>query len=106
MTKSAIRFAVLFTIGLAGPGPAIAQSGMPPAIRQVVEQSYGADPAVLAFYQARDFAPAWSDADAASLQAALMGAESEGLDPKDYYLPSGRNATARDVGLTAAALTY
>ncbi|MES2292630.1 MAG: L,D-transpeptidase family protein [Pseudomonadota bacterium] len=106
MTKSAIRFAVLVTIGLAGPGPAIAQSGMPPAIRQVVEQSYGADPAVLAFYQARDFAPAWSDADAASLQAALMGAESEGLDPKDYYLPSGRNAMARDVGLTAAALTY
>ena len=106
MTKSAIRFAVLFAIGLAGSGPAIAENGMPPAIRQIVEQSYGADATVLAFYRARDFAPAWSDADAASLQAALMGAEREGLDPKDYYLPSSRNAMARDVGLTATALTY
>lgn len=60
------------------------------------------------FYARRQGAPAWSDAQAADLVAAIQDAPKHGLDPR-VYLPSlegARDAMDRDVRLTAATIAY
>ncbi len=66
--------------------------------------------AVSEFYEARDFAPVWTDEKAKALRARLADAAGDGLDPADYFVPfaaaDGLSEAAVDVSLTEAALRY
>jgi murein L,D-transpeptidase YcbB/YkuD len=76
-----------------------------------------AQPDVLAFYQARDFTPAWTDGkddekDIADIRAVFARAFEHGLRNADYSLPRNPNAgpgaeAARyEIALTTAVLRY
>jgi murein L,D-transpeptidase YcbB/YkuD len=86
--------------------PAAALSPFAAALRAAID-----DPQVLAFYQARDFAPLWADATRTqALLTALRGADAHAL-PAARYAPD-RLATlapgepATEAALTAAFLQY
>ncbi len=71
---------------------------------------------VLAFYQARNFAPAWSggaeeEKTAAEIRVVLAKAHEQGLRDEDYKLtrdrpPPGASAAAYEITLTASVLRY
>src|ERR1700674_2881280 len=88
-------------------------------LRQVLAKKSAVQPVqVLAFYEARDFRPAWSggaeeeDA-AANVRAILARAHEQGLRDEDYKLTgdnppraSGSAAAAYEISLTSAVLRY
>jgi murein L,D-transpeptidase YcbB/YkuD len=92
---------VCMALGLAG-GP-VAAVAAPPAViagfsalKQAIAQAASDDAALLAFYQARDFEPVWTSAEATDRRVALMRA----LDQADRHaLPLARYDIA---GLRAA----
>lgn len=65
-----------------------------------------ADEQVRAFYEARNWQPAWTAETAPGLMQALRGAARHGLDPADYVGPveEASGATAKEAALTRAAL--
>jgi murein L,D-transpeptidase YcbB/YkuD len=75
----------------------------------------GAQPDVLAFYQAREFRPAWTSGGEklfADVRTALGSATEQGLRNSDYSLPGntrpteGADAARFEVAVTAAVLRY
>ena len=61
-----------------------------------------------AFYESRQWQPAWNDADAETLRKALSEAPRHGLSAADYLKEDRQqtNPAAREAGLTLAALRY
>jgi murein L,D-transpeptidase YcbB/YkuD len=88
-------------------------------LRQVLAKKSAAQPVqVLAFYEARDFRPAWSggaeeEEAAADVRAILTRAHEQGLRDEDYKLTrdnrpraSGAEAAAYEISLTSVVLRY
>lgn len=103
------RIAVIVAFMGAG-GASMAQ--IPPAgIAARLAQDNVQDGAVRQFYQARQFAPAWSgsaagDANARQLLASIARSGEEGLDPGHYVLSGIDDEAARDIAITALAFRY
>ena len=74
----------------------------------------GAQPDVLAFYQAREFRPAWTsdDKNIAEVRTTLGNASRQGLRNGDYTLPAntrpaeGTDAARYEIAVTAVVLRY
>ena len=66
------------------------------------------DPRVRRFYEARDWRPAWTSEQASALTQAIGTAERHALDKRQFLEPveQTRDATAREAGLSLAALSY
>jgi murein L,D-transpeptidase YcbB/YkuD len=98
LRASAIRLATC-TVAFALAAPAPAQT--------VAANLEGASSQARSFYQGRS-GPAWSDATAQQLLAALRGAERHGLDAGQFVrlLRGSGSPAERDLGLTEAALSY
>ena len=66
------------------------------------------DPQVRRFYEARQWAPAWTDEQVRALAAALSEAERHALDRRLFWddLPAEATAAQREAALTLAAIRY
>src|SRR6266850_2407044 len=121
---AALSAAACVTTPMYAPSIAVTLDREPPPstqsiLRQVLAKKSAAQPVqVLAFYEARDFRPAWSGAAeeeeaAAEVRAVLARAHEQGLRDEDYKLtrdirprPSGAEAAAYEISLTSAVLRY
>lgn len=65
-------------------------------------------PALTRFYEARGWRTAWTDENAAALDAAINDAQRHGLDPATLRprVPEGASSAQRDAARTRAALAY
>jgi len=66
------------------------------------------DPRVQAFYEARQWRPAWNTANARIMLEELEGAQKHGLDPTEFVgiIQAAEGRAERDAELTLAALAY
>jgi murein L,D-transpeptidase YcbB/YkuD len=66
------------------------------------------DPTVKAFYEARQWEPAWTSGEAEDLLEVFQGAQANGLDPSPFtrIIQAAEGRGERDAELTLAALTY
>lgn len=92
-------------VNLTEPSPA-RDAAMPLSVAGAIEREVAADVllSVAAFYEARHFAPVWTQERAAVLRKRLAEAACDGLDPSDYAVaPAGPGVAGRaaeDVALT------
>src|SRR5688572_12465854 len=78
--------------------PAVASSDLKAAV---------SDAQTKAFYEKRNWAPAWSRKDEQALKAVIDARAGHGLDRLDYWPePGGQQPAAREAMLTQAALRY
>ncbi len=87
--------------------PAPPKPPVDPALKAALDGVEASNP-VVRFYALRDYKPAWSKADVATLTAIVNDAERQALNPKDYQpdLSKARSAEDRDIAYTRAALDY
>jgi murein L,D-transpeptidase YcbB/YkuD len=105
-----IRISAVFVFLIAAPDLYARQIASPPEIRAALDGGAVSKIAngslVRAFYEARGFAPAWSDDDLKIAHGILEHADSDGLDPSDYAVPASGRGAQREVLTTAAVLSY
>lgn len=106
-----LAFAVLVLVfGVTTPG--LRAAGIPTVsdIRTVLDESAPVGvhdlAAVRAFYTARGFTAAWSDANLRIALIALARADQDGLDHAEYVVPATSSSGLRDVLVTDAMLSY
>jgi len=66
------------------------------------------DPRVQAFYEARQWRPAWNTANSRAMLEELEGAQQHGLDPSEFVgiIQAAEGRAERDAELTLAAIAY
>ncbi|MEP0548897.1 MAG: L,D-transpeptidase family protein [Rhodothermales bacterium] len=106
MTRLA-RVLVAGLLGLAGLGTAAAQPLTASDLRAALARQSDPAPDLAAFYDARDYAPAWlvaghPTATAHALADVLAASAAEGLRPADYHANDLRRSIARGGALTAS----
>jgi murein L,D-transpeptidase YcbB/YkuD len=84
------------------PSPSDVQS----ALQSGLTSRFADASLVQAFYETRGFAPAWSRVDMQLVSGILQHADTEGLDPSDYAIPTGIQGGQREILTTAATLSY
>lgn len=117
MTVSRTAFALLFIAVLAacspkapsvpGPGGGGDPLVQPRKVSAAALKAPGLDDRVRAFYEARNFRPAWTGPLSIQLQAAIDGLSAHAVDGKplkDMLAP--RDPAGREIALTKAALAY
>lgn len=87
---------------LTGRDPLVEPSAVTAAALQNLD-----DTQLAAFYEARDYRPAWTGRDAATLERLLGDAQRHGIDPESYTsMITAEDPVGREIQLTRAALDY
>lgn len=105
----------LAALGACKDGWLDARDGPPPIVdvdagevTQAALRAAATDPQVRRFYEARQWAPAWTNEQASALTAVLTEAERHALDRRLFWedLPAGASPAAKEAALTLAAIRY